>query len=82
MKTVSARQANQGFSELLAAVEVGEEVLITKHGRPVAILSPFRAPALTAKRRAAIDHAMALMAKGLPWHGKLRAFARDEMHDG
>jgi prevent-host-death family protein len=82
MKTISARQANQGFSELLAAVEGGEEVLITKHGRPVAVLSPFHVPALTAERRAAIDHATALMAKGLPWRGRLRPFARDEMHDG
>jgi prevent-host-death family protein len=82
MKLVSARQANQGFSELLAAVEGGEEVIITKHGRPVAVLSPFRPPVLTAERQAAIDHAMAVMTKGLPWRGKLRTFTRDEMHDG
>jgi prevent-host-death family protein len=82
MKSVSARQANQGFSELLAAVESGEEVVITKHGRPVAMLSPFRTPALTAERQAAIEHAVAVMAKGLPWRGKLRTFTRDEMHDG
>jgi prevent-host-death family protein len=82
MKSVSARQANQGFSELLAAVEGGEEVVITKHGRPVAVLSPFHATVLTAERQAAIDHATSLMAKGLPWRGKLRTFTRDEMHDG
>ena len=40
MKTVSAREANQGFSELLAQVERGQEVLITKRGTPVAKLSP------------------------------------------
>jgi prevent-host-death family protein len=81
MKSISARQANQGFSELLAAVEAGEEVVITKHGRPVAVLSPFQTAALTAERQAAIDHAMEVMAKGLPWRGRLRNFARDEMHD-
>src|SRR5260370_8144546 len=75
MKSVSARQANQGFSELLAAVEGGEEVLITKHGRPVAVLSPFRAPALTAQRRAAIEHATALMPKDLPCPRNLLNFA-------
>ena len=53
MKSISARQANQGFSELLAAVEAGEEVVITKHGRPVAVLSPFQTAALTAERQAA-----------------------------
>ena len=30
MKTVSARQANHDFSELLSRVERGEEILITK----------------------------------------------------
>jgi len=80
MKSVSARQANQGFSELLAAVEGGEEVVITKHGRPVAMLSPFRPPALTAERQVAIARAMAVMAKGLPWRGRFRTFTRDEMH--
>ena len=35
MKAVTVREANQGFSELLAQVEHGEEVLITKRGRPV-----------------------------------------------
>ena len=38
MKTVSARQANHEFSELLSRVERGEEVLITKRGKPVAVL--------------------------------------------
>jgi antitoxin (DNA-binding transcriptional repressor) of toxin-antitoxin stability system len=37
MKTISARTANQGFSALLSRVEAGEEILITKHGRPVAM---------------------------------------------
>jgi len=30
LKTVSARQANHAFSELLSRVELGEEILITK----------------------------------------------------
>ena len=34
MKKVNARAANQGFSALLSEVEAGEEILITKHGRP------------------------------------------------
>ena len=36
MKTVSAREANQAFSELLSQVESGEEILITDHGQPLA----------------------------------------------
>ncbi|MEK7793968.1 MAG: type II toxin-antitoxin system prevent-host-death family antitoxin [Candidatus Hydrogenedentota bacterium] len=36
MKTVGAYQAKTHFSQLLAAVEAGETVTITKHGTPVA----------------------------------------------
>ena len=40
MRTVTAREANQNFSKLLADVEGGETVVITKHGRPVAEFRP------------------------------------------
>jgi prevent-host-death family protein len=43
---VSARQANHEFSELLSRVERGEEILITKRSKPVALLSPYRPPRL------------------------------------
>src|ERR1700722_18581024 len=50
MKTVSARQANHEFSDLLSRVERGEEILITKRSKPVAFLRPYRPPLLTAER--------------------------------
>jgi prevent-host-death family protein len=82
MKSVSARQANQGFSEILSRVEEGEEVLITKHGRPVAVLAPYRPPEMTPERKLAIEHAIKVMREGLPWEGKeFRTYARDEMHE-
>ena len=65
MKTVSARQANHDFSELLSRVERGEEILITKRSKPVALLSPYHPPRLTPERQAAIDHAIEVMARGL-----------------
>jgi prevent-host-death family protein len=40
MKTVTARDANQHFSKVLAEVEQGETVLITKNGKTVAELRP------------------------------------------
>jgi prevent-host-death family protein len=58
MKTVSARQANHEFSALLSRAERGEEILITKHNKPIAVLSPYRQPALIAKRKKAIRHAV------------------------
>lgn len=40
MKQITASEANQRFSEILSAVEIGEEIIVTKHGRPVAVISP------------------------------------------
>ncbi len=52
--TVGAYDAKTHFSELLARVEDGEEVVITRHGSPVARLVPIRRRSTPAKRRAAI----------------------------
>lgn len=40
MKRITAREANQNFSRVLAEVEQGETVLITKNGKTVAELRP------------------------------------------
>jgi prevent-host-death family protein len=62
MKTVNAREANQGFSKLLAEVEGGETVLITKNGRTVAELRPRAAdPREDPAWRAAYEKMLALM---------------------
>ncbi len=42
MKKIGAFEAKNRLSELLDAVENGEEIMITKHGRPVAKLVPAR----------------------------------------
>ena len=40
MRTIGAFEAKNRLSELLQAVENGDEVTITRHGRPVARLVP------------------------------------------
>lgn len=40
MQSIAAFQAKTHFSALLDQVKKGEEIIITKHGRPVAKLSP------------------------------------------
>jgi prevent-host-death family protein len=40
VRQVSVRDANQNFSRLIAEVEAGETVLLTKRGRVVAQLRP------------------------------------------
>jgi prevent-host-death family protein len=79
MKTVSARDANQKFSRLLTEVAAGEEVVITRRGRPVARLLPIANMKSTKQREAAIKRMIAHMKKGLPLGG--RRFTRDEMHE-
>ena len=81
MRTVTARQANQEFSRLLSRAEQGEEILITKRNKPVALLSPYRLPAMTAERKKAIRHAIHVMQKGLRWGDALPRFTRDDMHN-
>ena len=78
MKTVSAREANQAFAKLLAEVAAGDEVVITRRGRPVAKLSPYAAET-SVERCAAIEHMVELM-KGGVHLGGLRA-TRDEMQE-
>lgn len=78
MRAVTAREANQAFSRLLGEAERGESVVITRRGRPVAILSPYGAAAAAA-REAAIERLVAHMREGLPLGN--RRFTRDEMHE-
>jgi len=42
-RQISAFEARNRLRELLVAVENGEEVIITRHGRPVAKLVPVNA---------------------------------------
>lgn len=58
MHAMSLAQAKAHLSELLNAVESGEEVVITRHGRPVARVvpaSPFKQP-LPVQRLAELRH--------------------------
>jgi prevent-host-death family protein len=81
MKTVSARQANHEFSDLLSRAEHGEEILITKRGKPVALLGPCRPPLMTAERKKSVQRAIDVMTKGLSWGDTLRRFKREQMHE-
>jgi len=79
MKTISAREANQQFSRLLGEVAAGEEIVITRRGRPVATLAPFRGRPMTPERREALGELTTLLHEGFHLGG-IRA-TRDEMHE-
>jgi prevent-host-death family protein len=80
LRTVSAREANQAFSRILGEAEGGEEIVITRRGRPVAVLRPWRQP-VTPERQAAIERAIALMRRGVPLGAGPRPFNREEFYD-
>ena len=74
-------RGQSALSEVLSAVETGEQVVITKRGRPVALMSPYPAEALAAERQAAIDRMIASMNEPVTLRGGFRTFTRDEMHE-
>jgi prevent-host-death family protein len=80
MRHMTAREANQRFARLLSSVEDGEQVVITKRGRPVAVVSPYR-PDLSEERKAAIERMIASMDEPVELGAPFRTFTRDEMHD-
>ncbi len=47
MRTAGIFEAKQNFSELIEAVEAGEEVLITRHGKEVVRMLPVRQPVVS-----------------------------------
>ena len=61
--SVGAYDAKTRFSELLEKVAQGEEIVITRHGSPVARMVPVRPTSSPASRRAAIDGMRQLAAR-------------------
>ena len=80
MRQVTAREANQHFAKVLSAVEGGEQVVISKRGKPVAVMSPYQA-ALDAEHQAAVAEFLAVLNEPLIPAKDFRTFSRDEMHE-
>ena len=78
MRSITAREANQSFSRVLADAENGASIVITRRGKPVAVIAPYDRR-VSPERERAIERVVALMRKGLPLGG--RRFTRDEMHE-
>lgn len=83
MATVTAREANQHFSKFLDAASRGEEVTITRRGKPVAKLVPVEAekdPAEAAREAAELEAILARFEEGFPGK-RLDDWTRDELYD-
>ena len=84
VESVTARDANQGFSRLLARVERGARFVVTKNRRPVARIEPAGEDEAGAaeRRTAARARLEALMAdKRRSGDGWTYGGARDALHD-
>lgn len=68
MNIVGSYDAKTRFAELLEKAESGEEITITRHGKPVARLVPVKKKYTTAERRDAIDR-MKRLREGLTLNG-------------
>jgi prevent-host-death family protein len=77
MRSVSAREANQQFARIPGEAANGEEIVITRRGKPVAVLAPYRWAPLTPEQETAIEELVEMMKRGLVKGG--RRFTRDEM---
>ena len=54
-RTISLREANQGFARCVREVEAGAMFIITRNGTPVAQLIPATGPLLSSAQTAALD---------------------------
>ena len=80
MKTIGASEARTHFARLLEWAAKGEQIVITRHGTPVARLVPFAKPDGERARRA-ISRLKAFR-KGRRLDGLSRKDLRDEGRQG
>ena len=81
MKAIPVFEAKNRFSELIAAVERGDQVTITRRGVPVArlVAEPAQMAAATGQRQrvATVLERLRQIRGGLALEGDLKAIARD-----
>lgn len=77
-KRVSLREVHQHLVRYIKEVEAGERIVITRRGRPIALLSPVprQEKALSAAQEQALER---LLNQG--YHLRGQAPSRDELHE-
>jgi prevent-host-death family protein len=80
-KTITLRDANQGFARCIREVEAGEEFVVTRNGAPVARIVPVSAGkrVLTPEQEAAWARTQLRMEKG--WPIGAGPLDRDKLHE-
>ncbi len=82
-ETITAREANHGFSRILAEVEAGAEYIVTRNGTPVARIVPERAAdgrrQLTPEQERILEETDRWLARGWPLGDE--PFDREALYD-
>ena len=81
MRTVAVFEAKNRLSELLTAVEHGEEITITRHGSPVARIVSANAPAQSQDQRERVAGTLARL-RTLRLGSNLGTSLSDAIDDG
>lgn len=76
----SLREINHKFAQYIHSVEKGNQVIITRRGKPIAMITPLNnVVQLTRQQQKARKNLFSTMEKGFPLKGKV--FNRDSLHE-
>lgn len=77
---VSLREVNHNLAHYIHSVEKGNEVIITRRGTPIAVMSPLKkVTQLTRQQQKSRKALFSMMEKGLSLKGK--TFSRETLHE-
>lgn len=78
---IAVSEAKGRLTELLRRAEAGEEVILTRHGRPAGKIVPVTRPRLTPEERRKIIQEVQKMAAGRLIPGPDAAHSQDFLYD-
>jgi prevent-host-death family protein len=77
---VPLREINHHLAHYILAVEKGSEIIITRRGKPIAMMTPLKkVTQLTREQQKARKNLFSTMEKGLSLKGEV--FERDSLHE-
>lgn len=77
---VSLREVNHHFSQYIHSIEKGDEVIITRRGKPIVKMTAFKQDVrLTSQQEKSRKNLLSLMKKGLSLKGE--TFKRSDLHE-
>ena len=77
---VSLREFNHHLAQYIHSIEQGNEVIITRRGKPIVTVTPFKnVLQLTRQQQKSRKNLSSIMKKGLSLKGKV--FSRDNLHE-